>query len=76
MSLALIYFLLFFSPKSCPALCDPMGCRIPGFLALHCLHEFAHIHVHSANDAIQPAHPLSLPSPPALKHSQHQGLFQ
>ena len=27
-------------------------------------------------DAIQPSHPLSSPSPPALNHSQHQGLFQ
>ena len=28
------------------------------------------------NDAIQPPHPLSPPSPPALNLSQHQGLFQ
>ena len=27
-------------------------------------------------DAIQPSHPLSCPSPPALNLSQHQGLFQ
>ena len=27
-------------------------------------------------DAIQPSHPLSSPSPPALSLSQHQGLFQ
>ena len=27
-------------------------------------------------DAIQPSHPLSSPSPPALKLSQHQGLFK
>ena len=27
-------------------------------------------------DAIQPSHPLSSPSPPALNPSQHQGLFQ
>ena len=27
-------------------------------------------------DAIQPSHPLSSPSPPALNLSQHQGLFQ
>ena len=30
----------------------------------------------SSRDAIQPSHPLSLPSPPALSLSQHQGLFQ
>ena len=33
-------------------------------------------HVHWASDAIQPSHPLSSPSPPALNLSQHQGLFQ
>ena len=27
-------------------------------------------------DAIQPSHPLSSPSPPALNLSQHQGLFK
>ena len=33
--------------------------------------------VHWVSDAIQPSHPLSAPSPPALKDlSQHQGLFQ
>ena len=30
------------------------------------------IHVHWVGDAIQPSHPLSSPSPPALKLSQHQ----
>ena len=33
-------------------------------------------HVHWVGDAIQPPHPLSSPSPPALKLCQHQGLFQ
>ena len=32
-------------------------------------------HVHWVSDAIQPSHPLSSPSPPALNLSQHQGLF-
>ena len=27
-------------------LCDPMGCSTPGFPVLHCLLEFAQIHVH------------------------------
>ena len=31
---------------------------------------------HWVGDAIQLSHPLSLPSPPALNLSQHQGLFQ
>ena len=33
-------------------------------------------HVHQVSDAIQPSHPLSYPSPPALNLSQHQGLFK
>ena len=33
-------------------------------------------HVHQVDDAIQPSHPLSSPSPPAPNPSQHQGLFQ
>ena len=43
---------------------------------LHYLLEFAQINVHRVGDAIQPSHPLSSPSPPALNLSQHQGLFQ
>ena len=37
--------------------------------------ELTQIHVHQVGDAIQPSHPLSSPSPPALNLSQHQGLF-
>ena len=37
---------------------------------------FAQTHVHWFDDAIQPSHPLSPPSPPAFNLSQHQGLFQ
>ena len=29
-----------------------------------------------SGDAIQPSHPLLLPSPPSLNFSQHQALFQ
>ena len=36
----------------------------------------AQTHVHRVGDAIQPSHPLSSPSPPALNLSQHQGLFK
>ena len=46
----------------------------PRFPDLHCLLEFAQIHVYWGNDAIQPSHPLSPPSPPAFSLSQHQGL--
>ena len=38
--------------KSCPTLCDFMDCSTPGFPVLHCLPEFAQIHVHSVSDAI------------------------
>ena len=53
-----------------------MNCSIPGLLVLHYLLEFVQTHVHWVGDAIQPCHPLSSPSPPALNLSQHQGLFQ
>ena len=62
--------------QSCPTLCDPMDCSTPGFLVHHQLPEFTQTHVHWVGDVIQPSHPLSLPSPPALNLSQHQGLFQ
>ena len=61
--------------KSCLTLCDPMDCSTPGFPVLHYLPEFTQTHVHWVGDAIQPSHPLLLPSP-ALNLSQHQGLFQ
>ena len=32
--------------KSCPTLCEPMDCSIPGFPVLHYLLEFAQIHIH------------------------------
>ena len=51
-----------------------MDCTTPGFPVLHHLLEFAEIHVRQVGDAIQPSHPLSSPSPPALNLSQHQGL--
>ena len=38
--------------------------------------DSAQSHIHCVNDAIQPSHPLSPPSPLALDLSQHQGLFQ
>ena len=64
--------------KSGPTLCNPKFFTTPGFPVLHHLPEFAQIqtHVHWVNDAIQPSHPLSSPSPPAFNISQHQGLFQ
>ena len=42
----------------------------------HQLPEFTQTPVHRVSDAIQPSHPLSSPSPPALNLSQHQGLIK
>ena len=60
--------------QSCPTLCDPMNHSTPGLPVHHQLPESIETHVHCVGDAIQPSHPLSSPSPPALKVSQHQGL--
>ena len=52
--------------QSCPTLCHPMDCSMSGLL-VHCqLPEFTQTHVHWVNDAIQPFHPLSSPSPPTF----------
>ena len=60
----------------CPTLCNPMDCRTPGLPVHHRLPEFTQTHVHWVSDTIQPSHPLSSPSPPALNLSQHHGLFK
>ena len=62
--------------QSCPTLCNPMNHSTPGLPVHHQHPEFTQTHVHRVGDAIQPSHPLSSPSPPALNLSQHQGLFQ
>ena len=62
--------------QSCPTLCDPMNRSTPGFLVHNQLPESTQTHVHCNRDAIQPSHPLSSPSPPALNLPQHQGLFK
>ena len=62
--------------QSCPTLCDPVNHSTPGLLVHHQLPEFTQTHIHRVSDAIQPSHPLSSPSPPALNPSQHQSLFQ
>ena len=60
--------------QSCLTLSDPMNCSTPCLLVQHQLPEFTQTHVHCVGDDIQPSHPLSSPSPPALNFSQHQGL--
>ena len=54
----------------------PMDCITSGFPVPHYPPEFTQTRVRSVGDAIQPSHPLSSPSPPALSLSHHQGLFQ
>ena len=56
----------------CLTLCNLMQCSTPGFPVHHQLPELAQTHVHWVGDAIQPSHPLSSPSPPALSLSQCQ----
>ena len=60
----------------CLTVCNHMNCSMPGFPVHHQLLELARTHVHWVGDAIQPSHPLSPPSPPALNLSEHQGLSQ
>ena len=50
-----------------------MNCSTPGLPVHYQLPESTQTHVHWVGDAIQPSHPLSSPSPPALDLSQDQG---
>ena len=61
--------------QPCPTLCNPMNRSMLGLPVHHQFPESTQTHVHWVGDAIQPSHPLSFPSPPALNLSQHQGLF-
>ena len=62
--------------QSCPTLCDPMDCSMPGLPVHHQILELIQTHVHWVGDAIQPFHPLSYPSLPTFNLSQHQGLLK
>ena len=62
--------------QSCPTLCDPMDCSMPGLPVHHQLPEFTQTHVRWE---MMPSNHLILCRPllpPALNLSQHQGLFQ
>ena len=67
-----------FSPvtQSCPTLCDPMDCSMPGFPVHHQLPEPIQTHVHWVGDVIQLSHPLSSPSLPAFNLPSASGSFQ
>ena len=60
--------------QSCPTLCDPMDCSMPGLSVHRQLPDFTQTHVHWIDDVIQPSHPLLSPFTPAFNLSQHQGL--
>ena len=62
--------------QSCPTLCNPMNHSTPGLTVHHQLPEPTQTHVHWVSDAIQPSHPLSSSSAPALNLSQHQSFFK
>ena len=64
----LSYWLVQFSSvtQSCPTLCDPMDCSMPGFPLHHQLLELTQTQVHPVGDAIQPSHPLLTSSLPAF----------
>ena len=53
-----------------------MNCSTPGLPLHHQPPESTQTHVHRVSDAIQPSHPLSSTSPPALNLSHHLGLFK
>ena len=72
-----IYVYQFISvTHSCPTLCSPMDCSMPGLPVHHQLPEFTQTQVHQVSDVIQPSHPLLLPSPPTFNLAQSQGLFK
>ena len=55
--------------QSCLTLCNPMDCSAPGFPVHKQLPELVQTYVHWVGHAIQPSHPLSLPSSPTFSLS-------
>ena len=47
--------------QSCPTLCNPIDCSMPGLPVHHQLPEFTQTHVHWVSDVIQSSHPWSHP---------------
>ena len=71
-----LYFQFCSVSQSCPTLCNPVNCSMPGLPVHHQLLEFTQTNVHRVSDAIQPSHSLLSSFPPAPNPSQHQSLFQ
>ena len=44
--------------RSCPTLCDPTDCSMPGLPVHSQLPRLTQAHIHRVGDAIQPSHPL------------------
>ena len=64
---------------SCSVVSDslwPHGLQHSSLPVHHELLEFTQTHVYWVDDAIQPSHPLSSPSPLAFNFSQYQDLFK
>ena len=60
--------------QSCPSLCNPMGCSMPGFHVLYHLPKLAQTNIYQVGDTIQPSHPQSSPS--CLQSFPESGSFQ
>ena len=56
--------------QSYPTLCDPKNRSMPGLPVHHQLPESTQTHVQRVDDAIQPSHLLSSPSPPVPNPAQ------
>ena len=63
----------FLVTKSCPTLCDPMGCSTPSSPVIHCLLEFVQIHVNWATSPS--ATPFFCPQPFSTSGSFPVNLF-
>ena len=49
--------------QSCPSICDPMDCSMPGLPVHRQLPKLTQTHIHRVGNAIQPSHSLSSASP-------------
>ena len=58
--------------QSCPTLCNPMDCNMPGFPVHHQLPELAQTHVHQIGEAISSS---VVPFSPCLKSILASGSF-
>ena len=69
-----LYFVVVQSLSHVQLFETPWTAALQASFVHHQLPEFTQTHVHWVSDAIQPSHPLSPPSSPALNLSQHRYL--